>query len=276
MSVQSQINRLQQNVAAAYTVVGDRGGDIPEQMNSNNLPQAINTIPLNADFLVVKVDFNTYVASHSASEIRTAQQAGKVVITTDSYGMLVPLYNAVGEVSYFEAIYDDEGLKKMTIIVAENKSVTVSSVDMFGASPVGTVELLANNWVEDAENEYSQQVTVSGVPENVDIKTCQVDLTPSRSILSALHDKDAMLVAENENGVVTVTLIGQKFTNDYEVQVTLNEVKCDGGKIVGVTVGTSLSPAKIEEKINNELTQAKESGEFTGVGIKSIRIEEVS
>lgn len=80
------------------------------------------------------------------------------------------------------------------------------------------VELPANKWV-GSENVYSQIVSIGGVTENT-----QVDLTPSAEQLIAFYRKDLALVAENEEGVVTVYVIGQKPTNDYVIQVTLTEV----------------------------------------------------
>ena len=38
------------------------------------------------------------------------------------------------------------------------------------------------------------------------------------------HDKDIGFVTENENGVVTVYLIGKKPENDYTMQVSITEV----------------------------------------------------
>ena len=52
----------------------------------------------------------------------------------------------------------------------------------------------------------------------------QVDLKPSKEQLDTFHDKDIALVAENEDGVVTVYLIGNKPTNDYTMQVSITEV----------------------------------------------------
>lgn len=87
-----------------------------------------------------------------------------------------------------------------------------------GKATIGTVELLAANWVGEGSL-YSQVVPVYGVTPN-----SQVDLTPSVEQLAIFHDKDLALVAENEDGVVTVYAIGQKPTNDYLIQVTITEV----------------------------------------------------
>ena len=78
-----------------------------------------------SDILVVKIDFNTNVANHSASEIRAAAQTGKIVLTMDSYGMMVPLYDASAVSATFEALYASSGsVKKAVITVNEDKSAT--------------------------------------------------------------------------------------------------------------------------------------------------------
>ena len=87
-----------------------------------------------------------------------------------------------------------------------------------GKASIGTVNLLANKWVGEGSL-HSQVVPVYGVTPN-----SQVDLTPSVQQLAIFHEKDLALVAENEDGVVTVYAIGQKPTNDYMIQVTITEV----------------------------------------------------
>ena len=45
MSIQSEINRLKQNVSAAFTAIGNKGGTVPYSKVSGNLANAINSIP---------------------------------------------------------------------------------------------------------------------------------------------------------------------------------------------------------------------------------------
>lgn len=45
MSIQNEINRITNNVADAYAAVEEKGGSVPEEANSDNLAEAINTIP---------------------------------------------------------------------------------------------------------------------------------------------------------------------------------------------------------------------------------------
>ena len=85
---------------------------------------------------------------------------------------------------------------------------------------IGVVKLLASAWV-GSDNLYHQVVEIEGatVTEN-----SQVDLTPSAEQLQIFYNKDISFVTENEGGVVTVYVIGQKPTNDYIIQVTITEV----------------------------------------------------
>lgn len=45
MSIQSEIERIQSNISAAYDAVEEKGGSLPEGKNSDNLPNAIAGIP---------------------------------------------------------------------------------------------------------------------------------------------------------------------------------------------------------------------------------------
>ena len=58
MSIQSEIDRLNRNVAQSYEAVRERGGAVPEEANSDNLAAAINTIPKGNDGPVQWEDIN--------------------------------------------------------------------------------------------------------------------------------------------------------------------------------------------------------------------------
>lgn len=81
------------------------------------------------------------------------------------------------------------------------------------------IELLASNWVGN-ESPYSQVVSIPGVTEN-----SQVDLTPSVEQMAIFYDKDITFITENDSGVVTVYVIGQKPRRDYTIQANIVEVK---------------------------------------------------
>ena len=84
---------------------------------------------------------------------------------------------------------------------------------------ISTVTLLASAWEGDA-SPYSQVVEIEGVTEY-----SQVDLKPSMEQFDIFNDKEIGFVTENEDGVVTVYLIGNKPANDYTMQVSITEVK---------------------------------------------------
>jgi hypothetical protein len=64
------------------------------------------------------------------------------------------------------------------------------------------------------------------------------------------RDDTVTFVTKNLSSVVTVYSVGQKPMNDYTIQVTLTEVDVpDGTAIWGVTVGTTMNPQRIVEKV---------------------------
>lgn len=86
------------------------------------------------------------------------------------------------------------------------------------AARVASVSLPASKWTGSG-NLYSQVVSISGVTEN-----SQVNLAPSVEQLAIFYEKDITFVTENEGGVVTVYVIGQKPQNDYTIQADIVEV----------------------------------------------------
>ena len=86
------------------------------------------------------------------------------------------------------------------------------------AARVASVSLPASKWTGSG-NLYSQVVSISGITEN-----SQVNLAPSVEQLSIFYEKDITFVTENEGGVVTVYVIGQKPQNDYTIQADIVEV----------------------------------------------------
>ena len=99
------------------------------------------------------------------------------------------------------------------------KSLERASGGSGGSSArISEILLLGSRWVGSGHL-FSQVVEIGGVTEN-----SQVDLTPSVEQLAIFYEKDITFVTENEDGVVTVYVIGQKPVNDYTIQVTITEV----------------------------------------------------
>ena len=83
-----------------------------------------------------------------------------------------------------------------------------------------TITLLASAWVEEADEEYSQVVSIKDITPN-----SQVDLQITKEQVAIFREKDITFWAENEDGVVTIGCIGQKPTNDYAIQAQITEVE---------------------------------------------------
>lgn len=81
-----------------------------------------------------------------------------------------------------------------------------------------SITLTAANWTGDS-NPWSQVVAVNGVTAN-----SKVDLQPTAVQIVELQNNDIALMAENDNGVITVYALGSKPTVDYTMQALITEV----------------------------------------------------
>ena len=104
--------------------------------------------------------------------------------------------------------------------MAQMKTLTINGTKFTVVTPVPitTVTLLASKWVGE-DNVYSQIVSIPNVTPYT-----KVDLQPTPEQLAIFYEKDITFTTENEDGVVTVYVIGTKPTNDYTMQVTTVEV----------------------------------------------------
>ena len=104
--------------------------------------------------------------------------------------------------------------------VAVNRILGVEEIKAALVPPavISSITLPASAWVGTGKL-YSQVAPLAGITEN-----SQVDLTPSVEQLVVFYEKDVTFVTENDDGVLTVYVIGQKPTNDYTIQVTITEV----------------------------------------------------
>jgi hypothetical protein len=100
------------------------------------------------------------------------------------------------------------------------KTLTINGITYRVVPPVTqtTVTLLASAWIAD-DKHYYQVVTIPGVTLR-----SRVDLKPSVEQLEIFYEKDVTFSTENNGGVVTVYVVGQKPTNDYTIQADIVEV----------------------------------------------------
>ena len=102
--------------------------------------------------------------------------------------------------------------------VMDAKKYIDSLIPQASAERVINVSLPAAAW-KGSGTLYSQVVSIAGITEN-----SQVNLTPSVEQLAIFYEKDITFVTENDGGVVTIYVIGQKPQNDYTIQANIVEV----------------------------------------------------
>jgi hypothetical protein len=83
---------------------------------------------------------------------------------------------------------------------------------------IATITLSAANW-SGASAPYSQVVEVSSATA-----ASKIDLQPTAAQIVELQNADIALMAENDNGVVTIYSFGGKPSVDMSMQVMLTEV----------------------------------------------------
>ena len=83
---------------------------------------------------------------------------------------------------------------------------------------VSTITLSKSAWTGSAEP-YSQNVSVATVTAST-----KVDLQPTAQQIISLNNEEIALIAQNNNGAVTIYAIGGKPSVDYTMQVLLTEV----------------------------------------------------
>lgn len=84
---------------------------------------------------------------------------------------------------------------------------------------LNTISLLCENWIGDA-SPYSQVVQINGLTPN-----SKIDLQPTPLQLAELQDDEITLMIANDNGTATAYALGSKPTKDYEMQVSITEMK---------------------------------------------------
>lgn len=165
----------------------------------------------------------TYSSDKLYGEIESAYNEGHMLYCVGY--MIVPLVDVTEDGTFNFACPTPDGMICGFVLKGNPNgtvNVTYKESSVSGGSGasarIGEATLLANKWT-GSNNLYSQIVTIDGVTAN-----SQVDLTPSVEQLAIFYEKDLCFVTENEDGVVTVYVIGQKPTNDYIIQVTITEV----------------------------------------------------
>lgn len=115
-------------------------------------------------------------------------------------------------------VSNDAGAYMDLEYVMDARKYIDSLIPKAAAGRIVNVNLPASKWTGSGSL-YSQVVAIDGITEN-----SQVNLAPSVEQLSIFYDKDITFITENDGGVVTVYVIGQKPQNDYTIQANIVEV----------------------------------------------------
>lgn len=154
----------------------------------------------------------TAVIGVVACQIRL-YSAGNKLLSSPDFTLLVD--EAV--VSNSEAVSSDE-ITALTELVSEATAL-IKVLEIHAAVRQTEISLPADAW-EGEDGLYSQVVAIEGVTEY-----SAVDLRPSAEQLSMFDAQAFALVAENEDGTVTVYAKGDKPETDYVIQVTITETE---------------------------------------------------
>lgn len=119
----------------------------------------------------------------------------------------------------------DNGIPRLKIGdgIREFSALPYMSVDSFILATPTTITLEGGDaWVYVDENRYAQDIT-DQFQGKITVNS-KIDLQPTPEQLAIFHNKDLAFVTENEDGVVTVYVIGQKPESSYTMQTTVTEV----------------------------------------------------
>ena len=113
---------------------------------------------------------------------------------------------------------EDDPTTDPTLPIWQEIKNYIASLTLKPTARVADIYLPASAWVGENKS-YSQVVEIDGITEY-----SQVDFKLSAEQLAMFHEIDIAFATENEDGVVTVHVIGDKPTQDYKFQVSITEV----------------------------------------------------
>lgn len=117
MSIQNEIERIKFNISSAYDAVADKGGELPEKMNSDNLADAIQMIPSGEKLFTIDQSLNL-----SEQNVLSVTTPVKKIITQED----------------FDALPDDEKNKGLYVIPGDENSASLGEVYSEDEVRIGT------------------------------------------------------------------------------------------------------------------------------------------
>lgn len=73
-TIETKINRISDNIAATYAAVAEKGGTVPEAANSDNLPEAVRSIPVSGGGSAINFSITAHETAPSESDIGSTNQ----------------------------------------------------------------------------------------------------------------------------------------------------------------------------------------------------------
>lgn len=141
MSIQSEIERIRQNVVNAYEAVLEKGGDVPERANSENLASSIRAIPSGGAGgpLSIRVD---------------APPGSTVTATKDGI-----IYTAKEKLGTWEILIPVYGIYVVKAVLGNNSTSLAVNVEPFSVSLTYTPQVYGVMWDQSNTNSALTRLT---------------------------------------------------------------------------------------------------------------------
>lgn len=246
MSVQSQIDRINQNVADTYTALAEIGADMPSEQNSGNMAGTARTVK------AVMYAEQELTEDQKLQARENIGASGKVLQSVVIPDTLVWDGNTEG-LQVFDMMKNGE----YTFYPVSDKVVTLNDLangviieTTIPADDIST-EIFVNDFATMHTNVFSSRTIANLLFVSKDNSTLYGNTIPKKGIYF-LHSAEYGYVSR-------IKILGYSgFDSPVEV------LKC-GHKPVYTAVEVGAVPAdKLPEAINTALDQAKASGEFDG------------
>lgn len=132
MSIQDEINRINQNIANTYSAMGEMGATLPANQNSDNLANTVRSVPQGGTSGGENKIFRV-----AATAIPTSQTGGNMTVENCSFAQIREAYDN-GYYIYVDGDLSDLGINgfvtiPMSIIDFTNKYISFTrAIDISG------------------------------------------------------------------------------------------------------------------------------------------------
>ena len=144
MSVQSEIDRINGNVASTYTALSEMGATMPAQQNSDNLPGTVRTVPQGGGsgggscviyaYAAMNEDGASVTTDVTPDEVQNAVNSGKVfIMRLDLGGILIYLnvVTAMDGYAQLAGFFTDSGqVMMLQVTLIDRGGMSVNMVEI--------------------------------------------------------------------------------------------------------------------------------------------------